>query len=260
MAVIDIISYNGEEDLLDLRLKTLGSSVDQFIIVEATETFSGKPKELRFNPEKFKSDKIKYHVVDDYPNDTILSGMAWESPGVPRGQTWWHREFYQKESIKKALTHLKDNDVCFVGDCDEIWNPAILKLPFDYENVYKMRQKVYAYYLNTRTSEDWTGTYVTNYRTIKNGCLNHLRTRHPWVIVENGGWHFTNMGGADEIRRKLESYGHQEFNTSEVKDNLEQAIAEGRDFIGRPFTMWLDETQWPEYLMGNRNRYAHLLK
>lgn len=261
--VIDITSFNGEYDLLELRLNVLGDVVDEFIICEATETFSGIPKELFYPQQRERyakwKDKIKYHIIDDYPLDFELCAMADASPSVPKGQPWWHREFYQKESIKKALTHLKDDDICFVGDMDEIWNPDVLKIPLAYGNVYKLRQLVYTYYLNNRSNEEWAGTYLARYRDIKNECLNHLRTRYPWVMMQNGGWHFTNMGGANQIRRKLESYGHQEFNIPEVKDKLEARMEENEDFIGRGFVFWLDASQWPEYLKENYDKYAHLM-
>ena len=46
--VADVFLFLNELDLLDLRLKTLYSVVDYFIITEINETFSGKPKSLIF--------------------------------------------------------------------------------------------------------------------------------------------------------------------------------------------------------------------
>lgn len=261
--VIDIITFNGEYDLFELRYQILRDYVDEFIVVEFDKTFSGNDKEP-FGPRKDRFydslvnwPKVKYFLFteDDYKD---YEDLADSSPSVPKDQHWWKREFCQKECIKKALVHLPEDATCFVGDCDEIWNPEILALPFDLSQVYKLKQKVYAYYLNNRSSEDWSGTYVTSYKTIKNGCLNHLRTRHPWIYIQNGGWHFTNMGGPQEIRRKLESYGHQEFNNDAVKNNLEEALTNNTDFIGRDFRFWYDESGWPDYLITNKDKYIHL--
>jgi beta-1,4-mannosyl-glycoprotein beta-1,4-N-acetylglucosaminyltransferase len=180
MARIDIFTYNGEIDLLEIRLNILNNFVDQFIIVEAPTTFSGKTKPLYFemHKERFSSflPKIKYFVIDDYPNDAKILSLADSSPNVPKnGPEHWRREFYQKESIQKALTHLNDEDLCFIGDLDEIWNPEI-SIPID-DGVYKLKQIVYTYFLNNKSNEPWAGTLVTKYKNVKDTCLNHLRTQ-----------------------------------------------------------------------------------
>jgi beta-1,4-mannosyl-glycoprotein beta-1,4-N-acetylglucosaminyltransferase len=263
--VIDVCSFNGEYDLLEIRLNILDSVVDQFVIVEAWTTFSGNKKPLfyKLQEERYAKwhHKIKYHVIDEnYTTEEIE--VAESSPNVPKNMPWWRREFLQKESIKKALVHLKPDDIVFVSDCDEIWNPAILSTVEHYDSteVYKLRQLAYAYYLNNRSDEAWTGTFVTTYQMFTYGCLNHFRTRFPKPIIEKGGWHFTNMGGEEEIRRKLESYGHQEYNNEGIKSGLAERIQQNKDFIGRPFKFWIDEVDLPEYIRYNKDKYKHLFK
>ena len=48
MAVIDIFSFNGELDVLEIRFNILNDVVDQFIICESDETFTGIKKPLYF--------------------------------------------------------------------------------------------------------------------------------------------------------------------------------------------------------------------
>ena len=57
--LFDVFLFLNELDLLDLRLKTLYSVVDYFIITEINETFSGKPKSLIF--EKIRK-RYKEHL------------------------------------------------------------------------------------------------------------------------------------------------------------------------------------------------------
>jgi hypothetical protein len=278
--VYDIFTFFNELDLLELRLQILNEKVDYFVIVEATETFSGKPKPLYYqeNKERFKKwhHKIIHHVTNDVPkdpeelkarlkNNPNLSALdkhiihhSLTSDNIAPGALHWFKEFYQKESIKQALTHLKDTDVCYVGDVDEIWNPDMLFDPSQ-TAIFKLRQKVYAYYFNNRSSEPWAGTLVTQYKNIKNAVLNHLRTarKTPYIYLSNGGWHFTNMGGADQIRKKLESYGHQEYNNDQIKAELEQKILSNKDFIGRNFTFWRDEKDLPAYIKEHKEKYKN---
>ena len=65
--LFDVFLFLNELDLLDLRLKTLYSVVDYFIITEINETFSGEPKSLIFekNRKRFKEyeKKIIYNPI-----------------------------------------------------------------------------------------------------------------------------------------------------------------------------------------------------
>ena len=252
--IIDVVTYNGEHDLWDIHYNVLKNYVDQFIVCESPTTFSGKKKPLYFNDIKDKYN-VLYHINDeDYSPENIF--LAENSPNT-KGATHWKREFLQKESIKNALTHLKDDDVVFIGDVDEVWiwssYVGIMTVPT------KLRLKVYTYYLNNRSSEEFYGTLVSRYKDIKDSCLNHLRTssrktRDEW------GWHFTSMGGVDEVRRKLsDSYTQESYFTQDIDKQLEYNIQHKRDFLGRKFTYWTDESEWPLYLKENRAKYTHLL-
>jgi len=255
--IIDIFTFNGEYDLLEIRLNILDKFVDQFIIVEAPTTFSGNKKPLYYEIQKDRykkwHDKIKYHVIDEnYTNEEIA--LAWNSPNTG-GAEHWVREFLQKESARKALTHLKDDDICFVGDLDEIWDTTI---NFE-DRTEKLKLKVCVYQLNHRSSEEFWGTLVTNYKTIKASCLNHLRSDSPRGH-EYTGWHFTNMGGTKEIIRKIESYGHQEFNTDGIKEDVEFNLRNGLDYVGRDFDFWIDDIDLPKFLLDNRAIYGSYFK
>jgi len=255
--VVDVITYNGEHDLFEIRYNILKDYVDEFIVVEAPTTFSGKDKPLYFNSIKDKYEKVKYFVIDEnYTEEEIQ--LAHNSPNTV-GASHWKREFLQKESIKKALTHLKDNDVVFIGDCDEIWNPRYLKFSEAFIGE-KLPLTVYTYYLNNLSSEVFCGTLVQKYKNIKDECLNHLRsdTKCPRSPLSMG-WHFTSL--KDGLERKLtDSYTKETYASDAVMANLKDNIENNRDFLGRGFTYKVDESEWPQYLKDNREKYLHLLK
>lgn len=263
--VIDVFSFNGEFDVLELRLNILNDYVDQFIICEGDETTAGvsKPRYFEENKERYTKwlPKIKHHVFSP-DTDPALSLLADKSPGVPQDMHWWRREFIQKESMRYALTHLKDDDKVFIGDVDEIWNPLI-----DYPNGRaELQQTVYTYYLNNKSSEHWTGTSLMLYKDIKTDTLDNLRaydTMRAYMkapVIENAGWHFTNIGGVEFIKRKIQSYAHQEFNNEQFLSLVEQRVALNQDYLGRDFKLEVDESDWPEYLKTNRHLYTNLLK
>lgn len=280
--IFDIFTFFNELELLELRLAILNDYVDEFVIVEATETFSGKPKKLFYaeHKNKFKRyhSKIRHYIIDTVPTDEAdflkklnarntnelerrIIRDALSSDNVPKGQLHWLKEFYQKESIKKAITNLRDDDICFVSDVDEIWNPEV-RVDLSRDDIYKLRQLVYIYYLNNRSNEPWAGTLVTKYKNIKNNCLNHLRTKSKtkYTYINNGGWHFSFQGGEERIKTKLESYGHQEFNTEEVKKGISKKIKNNEDFVGRKFKFWVDESDLPRYILENKEKYQSFFK
>lgn len=271
--IFDIFIFFNELELLEIRLNILGNYVDYFVIVEATKTFTGKPKPLYFkeNKDRFKKweRKIIHHVTTDTPEtntdkkcDQKILELANSNSAVPKGQVHWLREFYQKEMMKKPLESIcSDSDICYVSDIDEIWNPEIF-IDYSREDVYKYKQKVYAYYLNNRSNEAWAGTYATKYKNIKNNSVNDLdsEAKTKYTYINNGGWHFTNMGGLERVIKKLESYGHQEFNNSKIKSELEKKINENKDFVGRYFKFWVEEKDLPQYLLKNKEKYKGFFK
>lgn len=262
--IYDVFTYNNEKEILDLRFNILYPFVDKFVIIEFDETFSGKRKskyllkDFPKNWEKF-LDKIDYVSI---PKSEYMkySDMAKESPNVPKdGPEHWRREFCQKESIKDALADLNDDDVVFIGDVDEIWDPSKLASILTY--ACKLKLHVYTYYLNNQSSEEFWGTIVAQYRDIKDRCLNHLRTNLLSWTENKFGWHFTSMGGYENVKKKLEdSYTEDSYASPQVMGMLDKNIEDSTDFLFRDFTYNLDESQWPDYLKENKGKYKHLLK
>ncbi len=266
--IVDCVAYNGEAELFDLRYNILKDYVDEFIVFESNETFSGKPKPLYFEQIRDRYPDVTY-VVNERGYTLREYELAKRSPNT-KGALHWTLEFIQKERIKYALKHLNDDDIVFIGDCDEIWEPNQL-----YPEIGKLKLRVYTYYLNNRSSEEFWGTLVCKYKYIKElpeykgvesimnaegmfPCLNHLRSNPPLKSETYMGWHFTSM--AHQLRRKLtDSYTEESYATPEVLAKLDENVYTRRDFLGRDFTFSKDESQWPQFLKDNKNNYKHLL-
>lgn len=262
--IVDIVSYNGEADVLELRFQILDKAVDQFIVCEGDETTAGTPKVRHFEAQQDRFSrwlpKIKYHIMSPYM-DPILTSFAANNLPIPVDQHWWHREFIQKESMRYALTHLRDDDRVFIGDADEIWDPTLVYPPGRWE----LEQTVYTYWLDNKSSEYWTGTSVMDYGNIKLQTLDSLRAydkarEFMWAPKMKSGWHFTNLGGAEFVKRKIRSYAHQEFNNPQILAQVDMAVAMNRDYLGRDFVLGIDESDWPEYLKKNRPQWTHLCR
>jgi len=278
MKKYDCFIFFNELDILELRLNMLYQHVDYFVLVEATKTFTGVDKPLYYNENKERfsqfNDKIIHMIVDDMPdsfielserqgddldNSIILDCLT--TPNVPKNEVHWLREFYQKEQIKKALISCNDDDIIFISDLVEIWESKLI-LDYNFDGIYRLNQKVYTYYLNMRSSEDWYGTIITKYKNIKNYSVNHIRTpnRNTYTAIPNGGWHYTFQGGADMIRKKIESYGHQELNRPDIKNSIHIRMANNIDVFGRGFALKIENEFLPEYVLNNLEKYKHLIK
>lgn len=236
--IYDLTQIFNELDLLEVRLNILDKYVDRFVIGESTQTFSGKPKPLYYleNKDIFKKweHKITHLILPEVDTDEVFKRTA-----------------IQKDYLRTALIGCSPDDVIYYGDIDEVWTPQ--------EKEGKLRQLCYSYYFNNRSSEDWQGTNMVLYKNIRN--LNDLRADHS-VVLENGGWHFTNMGGHDQLIKKLEAYDHQEANIPWVKDGLMARIEANIDFLGRthdwkgnPFKMWISEDGLPQYILENKDKW-----
>lgn len=283
--IYDIFTFFNELDLLEIRLNILDAHVDYFVIVEATETFSGQSKPLYYaeNKARFKKweHKIIHYIVDKTPKDedelrsrlldpqisdeekqVLTYVLASNTVGI--GVTHWFKEFYQKESIKKCLTNLRPDDVCYISDLDEIWNPDLV-IDFSKDDIFRPKQVGYMYYLNNRSDENWrgwTGTIMTKYKNIQHACLNDLRThtKTKCTVLKNGGWHFAFQGGARGAKTKLASYKHPAYNARETLPVLEIRILKNQDYKGRNFKLWKDERGLPKYLLANKNKYKEFFK
>lgn len=261
--IYDCVTYNGEKDILDLRFNILYPYVDKFIIIEFDETFSGKKKKKLLLKDWNKDwvkfvDKIDYGFISNKEYNKYEE-LAESSPNVPQSPAHWKREFCQKESIKDALTDLQDEDIVFIGDVDEIWNPAQLKEFLI--NPCKLKLDVYTYFLNNRSSEEFWGTIVAQYKDIKDTTLNHIRTSILPRTEKEFGWHFTSMGGYETVKKKLEdSYTADSYANPNVIQGLQQNMIDNKDFLWRKFQYQIDESNLPHYLRNNKNKYLHLFK
>tara|TARA_B100001559_G_scaffold315879_1_gene318504 strand:+ start:61 stop:930 length:870 start_codon:yes stop_codon:yes gene_type:complete len=244
--------YFDEDLLLDLRLNSLNKFVKKFVITEATYTHNGSKKKLNFDINNFKKfkDKIIYLVVDEQPknilkiNDEdnkdkigeklILNGMA--------------RDYYQRESLSKGLTHALDEDLILVSDLDEIPNLEKLNIKNLKDDIIIFEQKIFYYKLNLLYDDFlWQGTRaVKNKNFLSPQWLRNIKGRNypKWRIdtffskkkysclkfIKDGGWHFTCLKSPEELKKKLLNFAHHyEFEESGLKtEDIRNFIKEKR--------------------------------
>lgn len=250
--IYDCFYFFDELDLLEIRLNILNDFVDYFVISESNESFNGNKKELYFNQNrnKFKKfeNKIIYNLVDDFPNNKEILNKAYNSPNTGNKAHWWIREFYQKELIIKSLQNCVDDDIIFLSDLDEIWNPELLPIEIEDDKVYRPIQKAYPFYLNTKSDQpysDWTGTRICNFKTFKKYGANHVRTEREitGIPINNGGWHFSWLG---------------QNSSDKWNDNHPDNII--RYNIVKKYNIKIETNELPDYLKLNKEKWKRYFK
>jgi beta-1,4-mannosyl-glycoprotein beta-1,4-N-acetylglucosaminyltransferase len=286
--IYDAFLFFNELEILELRMNILNDVVDHFVIVESTKTFSSKNKPLFFQDnkhlfEKFK-DKIIHVIIENTPSDFIrinyirqpiteednidnkILKYVDESPGWDHtnpSHIQWGVETFQRESIIKGLINCNDEDIIIISDVDEIPNPnELIKLKENSDGVFNFNQNMYYYYLNMLKEINWSGPKACSWGKLKNISLNSLRqNKHTTNIINDGGWHFSFMGGENKIIEKLEAYAHQEYNTPFYKENVKNNMASNNDpfFRGELKKVNIDES-YPKYILENIDKYVHMIK
>lgn len=296
MKIYDAFLFFNELDLLEIRLNLLNDYVDYFIISESNITFSGKPKPLFYqeNKDRFKKfeKKIIHQVFKDTPADFVslpkflepknkdekclnmIFSFIDEATNFPKEELHWGRDFFQRECLHRALVDCHDDDIIVFSDLDEIPNPETIASVIKYfptDKIYTLRQKEFNYYLNMYKEDNWMGPRILSYKTLKNVSLNKIRAHKKGgrplidaIDVENGGWHFTSLGGVQKVINKIESWGHQEFNTPKIKENVRKNMEAGKDVFNRRGVKRLkqvemNEENFPKWLVENKDEYSHLI-
>ena len=254
--IIDAFTFWCEFDMLELRLSILDKYVDKFILVESNQTFSGNPKPLFYekNKDKFAkwNDKIIHIVVPNIQTNNLFE-----------------RHYLCYEAIENKIMEIGNpEDIAFCSDLDEIWNPEIIGKCDD--EIHSLAQFNYSYWLNNRASEQWVGTLMSKVKNFFVGHNKINRTAKP-NLLPNGGWHFTNMGGADMVINKIQAYDHadeavaglgrfKDFGIRERMNANEDYLGRLTDYYGKPYTFWKDESDWPQYLKDNKEKWSFLCK
>ena len=139
--IYDCFCFFNELDLLEIRLNTLDSVVDKFILVESTLTFTGNSKPLYYTEnknrfEKFKN-KIIHIIVDNFPS----------IPNATYREIAWIREYTQRNAILRGIPKTaKDDDYLIIADLDEIPCPEAIKKALSYNGVSHLSLSMYYYF------------------------------------------------------------------------------------------------------------------
>ena len=291
MKIFDCFMYFDEDLILDLRLNTLNKFIDYFVIVESIYNHKGEKRKLKFNIKKFKkfNNKIIYLIHNQVPSEIkkIKKNDSENEINTKYIFNAIFRENSQRNYILKGLSKAKDDDIILISDVDEI--PNLKKVNFKKlkNKLIFFNQEMFYYKFNLKLPNyNWIGTKSCKKKYLKNPqWLRNIKDRkYPFYrldtffsdkkfsnveIIENGGWHFTNIKTAEQIRYKLKSYlHHREFEVNPVTKNQIEKLIKNRIAI---YDLRLDKRsqkigqgsklqkynlkKLPEYIIDNKKKY-----
>ena len=295
MKIFDCITYYDEPMLFELRLNILSSYVDEFIVSEATYTHSGGKKKINFKKENFPKfkNKITHLIVDQEPKDLFEINEFNKSNNSLFRLNAAKRIEKQRNELINYLEKKDKNDWVIYSDSDEIPNLSTIDLKNTQNKIVLFKQKVFHYKFNlVLDSHDWFGSKASKIKDLENiSILRNIKTKkYPWWrvdvlfkkdkyinlnIVEDGGWHFTELKTPQEIfiKHKNDEH-HDEFDLTGIS---EQDVEEMVKNAYIPYDHTVDKTdlkkKWsrqnriyltkindnklPNYLINNKNKYLN---
>jgi hypothetical protein len=231
-AIWDVLLFNDELSLLEVRLELLAGVVDHVVIVEGTTTFTGHPKKAHYRDSGMD--------VSAFPGD--VRSLVVELDAV--GPAPWDRENAQRAAIGTYVReHAAPGDLVLIGDVDEMPKPELLaRLAQTLERPARLRMVDALYFANWHQDVAWVrGPIATRIGGLDHPSVGAILgvsivpgTQFVEEYVPDAGWHLSFLGGAETIRRKLAAYSHQELNTDATRREpyLENCLRYGAHFAG----------------------------
>ena len=295
MKIFDCFMYYDEDLILDLRLNLLNSYVDEFVIVESLYTHSGELRKLRFDVNKYSrfKNKINYIILKDLPIDLFTPSK--EDPEDTKNSKYIinavKRENLQRNTIMKGLKSASPEDLIIISDVDEIPNLEINNINNIKNKIILFKQKFFYYKFNLKLNNFiWYGSKACKKKNlISPQWLRNVKDKiYPiWrvdtlfsnkkyqdiKIINNGGWHFSNVKTPADIEKKMKTYlHHREYDLNPIGEkkiseiikqkkpiyNLKADMRSNKfDLSDELIVAEIDEL--PYYIQRNINKYKNWL-
>ena len=293
MKIFDCTTFYDENLMLEVRFNILNKYVDKFIIVEAKYSHSGEKKKLNFTIDKFREfkKKINYLVIENEPNNIIYhkkDNFPYEK-NIDIRTNSIKRIAYQRDKLMDCLNEANDEDYVFYSDNDEIPNFEKFNFETNQNKILIFKQKLFYYKFNLFCDRvNWYGTKGCKKKDLLSfSWLREIKTKkYPFFrfdtffsktkykdikIIEDGGWHFSQLKTPKDIEIKLlNQEHHDEYKLA--KDNLPNIAdlvkrktivydhkAKSKDYkYSREFKLkTLSIDHMPQYLKQNVNKYSN---
>ena len=240
MKIFDCTTFFDEKLMMEVRFNILDPYVDRFVVVEANFSHSGKKKKLNFNIDdypKFKN-KINYIVLEKEPENIKSTSIDKKNENVvDQRLNSIKRIEYQRNKTIDGIKEASDDDYIIYSDNDEI--PKLENFNFKINSkIILFKQKLYYYKFNLLYPKlNWFGSKACKKKDLLNlSWLRNIKSKkynlfrfdilfsknkyNNLYIVEDGGWHFSNLKTANQLEQKyLNDENHVDYEERNVDIN-----------------------------------------
>jgi|TARA_X000001036_G_scaffold439663_1_gene491639 beta-1,4-mannosyl-glycoprotein beta-1,4-N-acetylglucosaminyltransferase len=288
MKIFDCTTYFDEDLLMDVRFNILGEKVEKFIVVESCYSHSGKKKELNFNINNYKKfkDKIIYIVIENEP-DEINRDKNLKS--IDKRANSLKRIDQSYEFMMKGIDSASNNDLIILSDNDEIPNLNSDQFLKSKSDILIFKQLFFYYKFDLLyDAMPWHGSKA---------CKKNKLLSMPWLrnlknkkyplwrldtffsntkysnleIINDGGWHFTNLKSAEDLFNKMKNGGHHnEFEDNNINIEFIKEKINNHEVFYNHFLDQTDPNKWnnnyklkpinvgelPDYISKNKDQFS----
>ncbi len=293
MKIFDCTTFFNENLILDARFNILDPYVDKFIIVESSYSHSGKNKKFNFDISKFEKfkDKIVYLKIDTEPSNLIYKkkdGNKFEDEKNIRNNAI-KRIAHQRNILLDGISEASENDLILYSDNDEIPNFENFNEKFLKNKILMFKQKIFYYKFNLYYDRyDWYGSKGCKKKDlISFDWLRNIKTKkYPFYrldtyfskikyqdvrIINNGGWHFTQLKNPNDIYEKITNDEHHDefqktnINITDIEDMVKRKIIKydhlaksSENKYDNEFKLKkIDMNLMPKYIQKNKDKYKN---
>lgn len=252
--IYDLVPFLNELEMLKIRMTELDSVVHQFIVVEAHLTHKGEPKPLYFaeNRSMFDAwkDKTRHIIIDDMPKTASPPSELPQMFDDPA----WKREWFQIDRASDVI-HPGDTESIIYTDVDEIPRAEAVRSFTERDSCVTFHLPEYHYFLNWKLpTVKFESCMIIGreFKRHKRTGIRHQNGLHRNRAIDNAGWHFSSMGGAEMVRQKLKSFCH--WNRPGILEGIRNvdngSPVETLIARGRATKVAIDDT-YPKYIRDN---------
>jgi len=289
--------FSDEKMILDIRLNVLNEYVDHFVIVESKYKHNGDIKNKNFDINQFSKfkNKITYIYLDKESKGLLPTDIKNDEDKKNKNllHNTYLRENYQRNMISEGISEANKKDFIIIGDIDEIPNLKNLNFEEKENKLFIFRQMMFYYKLNLFYKElIWTGSRACKkgklkspqwLRNVKNKKypmwrIDTLFSKNKYIniaLIDNGGWHFTNMKSPKDIFIKFNSFLHNvDFKLSGLNlDDIKKMVSQKKILYDhfadqRKIDKWnstvvlkpVEISYLPEYIIQNKDKFKDWLE
>lgn len=238
------------------RLEYLQDVVDLFVLVESSQTFSGKVKKERYHLDQHRAFLRKYEVegkllalkldtfpdtINEYTNEFRNKGLSAES-----AESCGKERYLKEYAVSQTLLYLENAKfIMMLCDADEIpRKDIVISLRNQYDELKDkaigLEMLLFSYTFQWIKNDVWDRSRVVGDLWLRqNNSAYHIRKlRRKLDFIKKAGWHASNFFRPDQLLLKLKSSIHAFDKVVDRPEilNLEwvqNSIESGRDILNR---------------------------